>query len=341
MKPHGDRRHTAKILVWQGLSTVNRGIDDSSGRAIPRKGIDMWIRRTVRLLVVALLATEISIITLASAASAAPPDEEPRQAPAPIVRVYHFGGALEEAPRWYGALEMAAVSLEDVYYARLAEQRRPLPVPLARHQSHAPEIPESATTWQRPEATGNRRRPEVAGNGQRPESLTNRQRPEAVSNWQRSARLRSAKQERRPAVDLNRAVPRRATVHLTHTHATRWLKSAGLQWKSTGNCASKHLHYCTSLDSVRTSTVARAVALKKRSHCPIMVTGGTETGHAPGPFSHGSGYKLDISHNECIDRYINQHHDLIGTRSDGARLYRSGSGTIFADEGDHWDILFR
>jgi hypothetical protein len=130
-------------------------------------------------------------------------------------------------------------------------------------------------------------------------------------------------------------------VQLSHSHASRWLKEAGLRRQSTGNCTDKRLHHCTSLDSVRTSTVSGLIDLKRRSGCPLTVTGGTEAGHAPGPLSHGAGYKADISPNQCIDRYITKNYDRAGVRSDGSRLYRSSSGTIFADEGDHWDILFR
>ncbi|WP_127937712.1 hypothetical protein [Nonomuraea polychroma] len=142
-------------------------------------------------------------------------------------------------------------------------------------------------------------------------------------------------------VDLNRVLPRQAAVRMSHSTAADWLKSAGMRTRSTGNCTSKHMHHCTSLDNVRTGTIARAIELKQQSGCPIMVTGGTEAGHAPGTFSHGNGYKLDIGHNSCIDRYITQHHARAGVRGDGAPLYRSSSGTTFADEGDHWDILFK
>lgn len=146
---------------------------------------------------------------------------------------------------------------------------------------------------------------------------------------------------RKGQVNLRQAMPRQATLHLTHTIASTWLKRAGLRMKSSGNCTSRHVGTCTSLDSVRTSTVARVIQLKRASGCPVLVTGGTETGHAPGHFSHGNGYKLDITHNPCIDRYITKNHATAGTRSDGARLYRSRNGTVFADEIDHWDILFR
>ncbi|MFF0770321.1 hypothetical protein ACFYUK_15645 [Nonomuraea wenchangensis] len=147
--------------------------------------------------------------------------------------------------------------------------------------------------------------------------------------------------DKQARVDLTRVLPRQAAIPLSHATADGWLKVAGLRTKSTGNCTSKHHRHCTSLDRVRTGTVARIIQLKQESHCPILVTGGTEDGHAPGRYSHGNGYKLDIGHNSCIDQYITKNHQRSGVRGDGARLYRSASGTTFADESDHWDILFR
>ncbi|WP_205314857.1 hypothetical protein [Nonomuraea lactucae] len=142
-------------------------------------------------------------------------------------------------------------------------------------------------------------------------------------------------------LDLGRVKPRHAMVRMSHDAAAGYLLGAGLRYKSTGHCTNRHVHTCTSLDLVRTGTIARIIALKQASTCPIMVTGGTEVGHSPGRFSHGKGYKLDISHNACIDRYIHHNSERTGVRGDGAALYRSPSGTLFADESDHWDILFK
>jgi hypothetical protein len=130
-------------------------------------------------------------------------------------------------------------------------------------------------------------------------------------------------------------------MHMSHAVATRWLKTSGLRTTSSGHCTSRHLHHCTSLDSVRVGTIARVIDLKRQSGCPVMVTGGTEAGHAPGQYSHGNGYKLDITHNKCIDRYITKNHDRTGVRGDGSALYRSSDGTVFANESSHWDILFK
>lgn len=128
---------------------------------------------------------------------------------------------------------------------------------------------------------------------------------------------------------------------VSHRRAVNALTTAGLRWKSSGHCIDRRVRVCTSLEAVRSETIHDVIALKRVSRCPIMVTGGTEAGHAPGFFSHARGYKLDILHNACIDRYITKNYPKSGMRRDGATLYRAPGGTVFADEFDHWDILFK
>lgn len=264
----------------------------------------MWIRRTVRLCVVALFAIEISIIAMATAASAAPlpPEEEPDEEPASVV---HFEDAFQ-APPWITDLD-----LEDTYGGARSVAPRDHRDRWAHHRNRwADEHHWSASRPTRAD------HPAHAGD--------------------RETRKPGGAKPR-----LHRVKPRHAVLHMTHHAATRHLKRAGLRMTSSGGCVNRRVRHCTSLDSVRTKTVRRVVALKRRSGCPVIVTGGTETGHAPGRFSHGSGHKLDIGHNACIDRYIKKTARPIGVRGDGARLYRAPSGTVYADEGDHWDILFR
>ncbi|MEV0198332.1 hypothetical protein [Nonomuraea sp. NPDC050691] len=152
----------------------------------------------------------------------------------------------------------------------------------------------------------------------------------------------SAKRREARVADLDQVRVRNAPmVRMSHDLAAGFLEEAGMRYKSSGHCTNRRIFTCTSLDKVRTGTINRIIDLKRESGCPITVTGGTEAGHAPGRFSHGSGYKLDISHNRCIDRYVTDHYPRTRTRGDGSALYRSDAGTVFADESDHWDILFR
>lgn len=334
----------------------------------------MWIRGTVRLSVVALLGIEISIIALASAASAAThPDGGPAASSLDESGLHHGpseagAAAVMEAfsdamgPEMTRALEdlliMEAVrdwprhdqawSLEDM---RVAQERseRPSAVAEARERTDAAEQRSQALEAHQPSQAHEAQQPSQTRPLQQPSETRLLQQPSQARPLQQPSQARATepkemrrlKSRKRAKVDLTRVLPRQAAVRMSHTTATGWLKSAGLRTSSTGNCTSKHMRHCTSLDKVRTGTIARMIELKRESRCPIMVTGGTEEGHAPGHYSHGNGYKLDISHNSCIDRYIIKRHDKAGVRSDGARLYRSGSGTTFADESDHWDILFR
>ncbi|MER5317899.1 hypothetical protein [Streptosporangium roseum] len=129
-------------------------------------------------------------------------------------------------------------------------------------------------------------------------------------------------------------------IRIGHVQAAQQLREAGLRWKSSGGCTNRSVRTCTSLEAVRAATVADVIALKRRSGCRVVVTGGTEVGHAPGRYSHHRGYKLDITPNDCINRYITREHAFDGVRGDGAALYRD-AGTVYARESDHWDILFR
>ncbi|WP_344933605.1 hypothetical protein [Sphaerisporangium flaviroseum] len=131
-------------------------------------------------------------------------------------------------------------------------------------------------------------------------------------------------------------------VRLQHPQAARRLRHAGLRWRSSGHCANRFRPSCTSLDSVRLGTLWGVVNLKRRSGCGIVVTGGTEVGHARGAVSHGRGYKIDIEHNRCVDRYIRKKRKG-QVRGDGARLYyerRPQGYTVYADEPSHWDITY-
>ena len=73
----------------------------------------------------------------------------------------------------------------------------------------------------------------------------------------------------------------------------------------------------------------------------LCCTGGTETGHASGTYSHWNGYKLDTSLNTCLNNYIQNTYTRIEDRpGDGAPQYEAASGNIYAQESNHWDILY-
>lgn len=129
---------------------------------------------------------------------------------------------------------------------------------------------------------------------------------------------------------------------LTDAEARRQLAAAGItdaDITSTGNCSDKTKPNCTSLDGMQQSTINEMIAFKNAcTGCTIKITGGTEVGHEAGSCSHSSGCKFDMAVNTKVDDYITKNYTPAGTRADGAKLYKSPSGAIYAREGNHWDV---
>ncbi|UNS97486.1 hypothetical protein MMF93_14025 [Streptomyces tubbatahanensis] len=122
---------------------------------------------------------------------------------------------------------------------------------------------------------------------------------------------------------------------LTHAQATAKFRGAGVTWTSSGGCSDRNTPTCTSFDGLRSQTADGAITLKSASGCAVRLTGGTETGHASGTYSHWNGYKLDMSLSSCLDNYIT------GTfTSIGGSKWKSGSGNVYYREGNHWDVTY-
>ncbi len=137
------------------------------------------------------------------------------------------------------------------------------------------------------------------------------------------------------------ATPSLVTVtKLTQAQAASRLSAAGVTWSSSGNCTNRQISSCTSFEQINEATVQGVITLRNASGCAIHITGGTEVGHASGTYSHYNGYKVDISHNSCIDGYIHTAFTRISNRGDGYPQWRAGSGNIYCDEGSHWDITY-
>ena len=99
-------------------------------------------------------------------------------------------------------------------------------------------------------------------------------------------------------------------------------RAAGITWTSSGGCTNPANSTCTSFEGLRQATVDGAVTLKGASGCALTITGGTETGHAGGTYSHANGYKLDFSRTTCLTSWIHGTYTYIGQRGDGARAVR-------------------
>ncbi|MFJ3143244.1 hypothetical protein ACIPJM_12435 [Streptomyces halstedii] len=131
-----------------------------------------------------------------------------------------------------------------------------------------------------------------------------------------------------------------AVTKLTHAQATSRFSSSGVTWSSSGGCSNRNVSTCTSFDQLNLPTAQGAQTLKSATGCALNITGGTETGHASGTYSHWNGYKLDFGKSTCLTNYIKSAFTYIGLRGDGAAQYKSASGNVYADEGNHWDVTY-
>ena len=128
--------------------------------------------------------------------------------------------------------------------------------------------------------------------------------------------------------------------HVRRAQATAIFRSVGITWSSSGGCSNRNNPTCTSFEQINSTTVYGVRTLKTSSGCAINLTGGTETGHASGTYSHWNGYKVDFSKYTCIGNYIHNSFTRIANRGDGAAQWRSAAGNIYADEGSHWDVTY-
>ncbi len=126
-----------------------------------------------------------------------------------------------------------------------------------------------------------------------------------------------------------------AHTKISHSYATAQLRDAGITWSSSGNCSDRYNSTCTSFEQINQETISGIKTLKRISGCAINATGGTEVGHASGTYSHWNGYKIDISKYTCVGNYIRNNFSYIG-----GYKYKSASGNIYYDEGNHWDITY-
>ena len=142
------------------------------------------------------------------------------------------------------------------------------------------------------------------------------------------------------AASLDAATAAAPARFLTHTQAAAQFQAAGITWASSGNCAERTRPSCTSFSGVRQSTVDGVRTLKASSGCPIVITGGTETGHAAGVYSHWNGWKIDIRRTACVDAYVTRWFKRLGLVEGWGEQWQAKSGNLYTNEGRHWDVIF-
>ncbi|WP_147341238.1 hypothetical protein [Actinomadura logoneensis] len=128
-------------------------------------------------------------------------------------------------------------------------------------------------------------------------------------------------------------------MRLTQPTAERLLLAHHVAWRSNGRCSDRANPSCTSFEGLLHGSLDDLFAFARLSGCPLTISGGTEQGHARGRLSHGTGHKIDVMPNACLDAFIPRSFRHVGLRGDNAELYRSAAGDVFAREASHWDIL--
>jgi len=94
----------------------------------------------------------------------------------------------------------------------------------------------------------------------------------------------------------------------------------------------------TSLEGIRVNTINAIVALNRAIGGGIVITGGTESGHASGTYSHANGYKVDLRLNSTLNNYIERNFRRDGSVG-GFPAYRCPAGNLYVRESTHWDVV--
>jgi hypothetical protein len=127
---------------------------------------------------------------------------------------------------------------------------------------------------------------------------------------------------------------------LTQADVEQRFRAAGVEWTSTGSCSDRTRPDCTSFEGLRITTVEGVLSLANASGCTLTVTGGTEAGHAPGQYSHETGYKVSFRSGPCLTNFITGMTKVSNRKSDGAEQYLSKAGNVYARTGAGWDAQF-
>lgn len=122
---------------------------------------------------------------------------------------------------------------------------------------------------------------------------------------------------------------------LTDAQVRTILVNHGIGTSSSGSCTDRSRSTCTSLEQMRAATVLETITLQEKSGCPLVVTGGTEVGHASGTHSHYNGYKIDLRMSPCLTSWV-----LANGRSIGGSKWTVGS-SVYYNEQSHWDVQTR
>lgn len=129
---------------------------------------------------------------------------------------------------------------------------------------------------------------------------------------------------------------------LSQPQAAALLNVSSISVSSSGNCSDRSNSSCTSFENMNNATIQRVLQFQGECNCSLVITGGTEVGHANGTYSHYNGFKIDIRPSTQINNYITTNFKRCGSRGG----YCDAGGTEFVREfagrsNDHWDITVK
>ena len=96
------------------------------------------------------------------------------------------------------------------------------------------------------------------------------------------------------------------------------------------------------LAGIKKGIVDEIVRLKNACGCTVVITSATGGSHSSGSCSHANGYKVDLRNKGGgipLTNYIQTNYQKLPvSRSDGATVYKSPTGILYALESNHWDV---
>lgn len=99
----------------------------------------------------------------------------------------------------------------------------------------------------------------------------------------------------------------------------------------------------TTVAGMLPGTINEVLSLKSDCGCSVVITGGTEPGHAEtGTCNHVNGYKVDVGLNGTLNNFIEtdvSFKKIANRTSDNAQQWQHlDTQAVYALESDHWDI---
>jgi hypothetical protein len=107
------------------------------------------------------------------------------------------------------------------------------------------------------------------------------------------------------------------------------------------NISINKLPPATQVAGLTEDTIQDLISFQEAYESELVITGGSESGHAPGIASHGSGQKVDLRLNASLDEYIRTTFTPFNSsRTDVSEAYTDEKGNYYYLENDHWDVCY-